>query len=78
MGWAVMSELFKFFSQEWCDAALDAVNSNPAIYAGSKLLMAGRVKLVKGPMAAAVQNAKVSQSARLRHTERNPAAIGGS
>ncbi|MFI6953399.1 hypothetical protein ACIBJI_07975 [Nocardia sp. NPDC050408] len=124
MKWTVMSELLAFFSQEWCHAALDAVNSNPTIYAGlhepatftnymhfgtpsrpgfavhlewcegrvvswaparfpeddlwamlnaevdtwrvcaeqgesgSKLLMAGKIKLAKGPMNAAIQNAK--------------------
>lgn len=118
-----MAELVTLFSQQWCDAARDIVNSDPQVYAdlhdaptftnhmhfglisrpevavhldweqgrvgqwtpahyreddlwamlnaevetwkqcaegasGSKLLMAGKIKLAKGPMAAAIQNAK--------------------
>jgi putative sterol carrier protein len=31
-----VSDKLKFFSQEWCDAAIDVVNANPAMYAGFK------------------------------------------
>ena len=31
-----MSDKLKFFSQEWCDAAIEVVNANQAMYAGFK------------------------------------------
>ncbi|WAM19257.1 hypothetical protein [Rhodococcus sp. JS3073] len=31
-----MTDKLKFFSQEWCDAALEAANANDAMYAGFK------------------------------------------
>ena len=31
-----MTEGLKFFSQQWCDAARDAVNANPEVYRGFK------------------------------------------
>lgn len=31
-----MTDKLKLFSQEWCDAALDAVNANDAVYEGFK------------------------------------------
>ncbi|MFE5708997.1 hypothetical protein ACFQ70_51690, partial [Rhodococcus koreensis] len=31
-----MTDKLKFFSQEWCDAAREAVNANPDVLAGFK------------------------------------------
>lgn len=31
-----MADALKFFSQEWCDAAREAVNANPEVYKGFK------------------------------------------
>jgi len=31
-----MTDKLKFFSQEWCDAALEVVNANTAVYEGFK------------------------------------------